>query len=196
MTLSAATTINTLIELVWADFWYRFPNLKMSLTEGDIGWIPYFLQRAEHILDRHSGWTRHEFPAGYSPTKIFLERILVCFINDPVGVALLDRFNVDNVCWESDYPHSDSAWPFGPEVVAEMLDGLPDEQVRKITHENAMRHYHFDPFSTRAREQCTAGALRAEATDVDVVTHVGNVPEPDEAEIFMVERGLRPTPTR
>ncbi|MEO5840489.1 MAG: amidohydrolase family protein [Acidimicrobiales bacterium] len=196
MTLSAATTVNTLIELVWADFWYRFPNLKMSLTEGDIGWIPYFLQRAEHILDRHSGWTRHEFPTGYSPTAIFLERILVCFINDPVGVALLDRFNVDNVCWESDYPHSDSAWPFGPEVVAEMLEGLPEEQVRKITHENAMRHYHFDPFSTRAREKCTAGALRAEAPDVDVITHVGNRPDDDEAEIFMVERGLRPTPTR
>jgi hypothetical protein len=36
-----------------------------------------------------------------------------------------------------------------------------------------MRHYHFDPFAHRPRELCTAAALRAEATDVDVVTRVG-----------------------
>ena len=50
-------------------------------------------------------------PQGLSPTELFRERILCCFINDRVGVKLLDEFNVDNVCWESDYPHSDSSWP-------------------------------------------------------------------------------------
>jgi hypothetical protein len=59
-----------------------------------------------------------------------------------------------------------------------------------------MRHYQFDPFTTRPRERCTASALRAEATDVDVITHVGNPPAADEMETFMIERGLRPTPAR
>jgi predicted TIM-barrel fold metal-dependent hydrolase len=195
MTLSSATTINTLIELAWADFWFRFPNLRMSLTEGDIGWIPYFLQRAEHILERHSGWTRHEFPPGYTPTEVFRERILVCFINDAVGISLIDRFNVDNVCWESDFPHSDSAWPQGPEIVAELLAGLPDEQVRKITHENAMRHYQFDPFRNRPKERCTAVALRAEASDVDVITHVGKPPDENDLEIFLEHSGIRTAAT-
>jgi hypothetical protein len=36
-----------------------------------------------------------------------------------------------------------------------------------------MRHYQFDPFRTRPPEQCTVAALRAEAADVDTVTHVG-----------------------
>jgi hypothetical protein len=36
-----------------------------------------------------------------------------------------------------------------------------------------MRHYQFDPFAVRPRERCTVSALRAEATDVDTVTHVG-----------------------
>ena len=31
-----------------------------------------------------------------------------------------------------------------------------------------MRHYRFDPFAHRPKEQCTVGALRARATDVDV----------------------------
>ena len=115
MSLSSVMAIYTLGDLLWADFWHRFPALRFALTEGDIGWIPYFLQRAEHTLDRHNGWMRHDAPQGLSPSELFRERILCCFIEDRVGVQLLDHFNVDNVCWESDYPHSDSSWPDAPE---------------------------------------------------------------------------------
>jgi predicted TIM-barrel fold metal-dependent hydrolase len=172
MTSSSAMSIYTLVDLLWATFWDRFPELRFSLTEGDVGWIPYFLWRAEHVNDRHSGWTRHEFPPG-GPRQIFKEHILCCFISDPVGIKLLDEFNVDNLCWESDFPHSDSSWPRAPESLATMFDGVAADVVAKITHENAMRHYRFDPYSIRPKERCTAAALRAESPDVDVVTHVG-----------------------
>jgi hypothetical protein len=48
------------------------------------------------------------------------------------------------------------------------LEGVSDEDIDKMTHLNAMKHFQFDPFSVRTREQCTVGALRAEASDVDV----------------------------
>ena len=47
------------------------------------------------------------------------------------------------------------------------LADVPDEDIDKITHLNAMRHFQYDPFSVRPREKCTVGALRAEAADVD-----------------------------
>lgn len=175
MNLSSTMSIYTLGDLLWAGFWHRFPSLRFALSEGDIGWIPYFLQRAEHTLARHNGWMRHEQPQGLRPTELFRERILVCFIEDRVGIELLDRFNVDNVCWESDYPHSDSSWPHAPEHLATMFEGVDAARVAKIAHENAMRHFRFDPFATRPRERCTAAALRAEAGDVDTVTHVGRL---------------------
>jgi predicted TIM-barrel fold metal-dependent hydrolase len=173
MNLSSTMSIYTLGDLLWADFWHRFPELRFALSEGDIGWIPYFLQRAEHTLDRHNGWMGQRQPQGLRPTELFRERILVCFIEDRVGVSLLDSFNVDNVCWESDYPHSDSSWPYAPERLAALFEGVDESSVAKITHENAMRHFRFDPFAHRPRERCTAGALRAEVGDVDTVTHVG-----------------------
>jgi predicted TIM-barrel fold metal-dependent hydrolase len=174
LTSSSVMSIFTLVVLLWADFWPRFPSLRFSLTEGDIGWIPYFLWRAEHVQDRHSGWTQHTFGAGYGgPADVFRRHILCCFINDAVGVKLLDDFNVDNVCWESDFPHSDGTWPRAPEEAARVLADVPDDVVAKITHENAMRHFSFDPFSTRPRSSCTAAALRAESPDVDVVTRAG-----------------------
>ncbi len=159
MNLSSVMAIYTLGDLLWADFWHRFPTLRFALTEGDIGWIPYFLWRAEHTLDRHNGWMRHDRPQGLSPTELFRERILCCFITDRIGVKLLDELNVDNVCWESDYPHSDSSWPNAPERCAELLGDLDDDVVARITHRNALRHYQFDPFAHRPRERCSAGAL-------------------------------------
>jgi len=173
MNLSSVMSIFTLGDLLWAEFWKRFPDLKFALTEGDIGWIPYFLQRGEHTLDRHNGWMAHDPPQGRGPTQLFRDQILCCFINDAVGIQLLNHFNVDNVCWESDYPHSDSTWPNAPEKVEALFKDSDDAVVNKITHENAMRHYQFDPFAIRPREQCTVGVLRAEAADVDTVTHVG-----------------------
>lgn len=173
MSVSSASTIYTLIDLVWAEFWPRFPDLKFSLTEGDIGWIPYFLWRSEHVRERHSGWTKHDFSQTGGPTQIFRDHILVCFIKENVFPRLLDDFNIDNICWESDYPHSDSTWPNGPEELAKTLAGLPQDVVDKITYKNAMKHYNFDPFKHRPKEKCTAAALRAESPDVDTVTRVG-----------------------
>lgn len=175
MSVSSAATIYTLVDLVWADFWGRFPNLKFSLTEGDIGWIPYFLWRCEHVQARHGGWTKHDFTKTGGPSQIFRDHLLVCFIKETVGPELLGHFNLDNVCWESDYPHSDGTWPFAPEELMKTLVGLTDEQINKISHQNAMAHYQFDPFAHRPREKCTTAALRAESPDVDLVTRVGRL---------------------
>ena len=45
---------------------------------------------------------------------------------------------------------------------------MPDDELNKITYENACRWYSFDPFAHRPKEQCTVGALRAEAAGHDV----------------------------
>ncbi len=196
MTTSSAMSIHTLVDLLWAPFWERFPNLKFSLTEGDVGWIPYFLWRAEHVQDRHQGWTRHDFGSYSGPTEIFNKHILCCFINDRIGVKLLDELNLDNVCWESDFPHSDGTWPEAPERAAELLGHLPPDTVARITHENAMRHYSFDPFSIRPKERCTAAALRSESPDVDVVTRVGREADERDVELWRQMTSAPPAATR
>lgn len=185
MNLSSLMSMYTLGDLVWSDIWHRFPALRFSLTEGDIGWIPYILQRAEHIQRRHHGWTAHAFPEGMTgPTDVFRTHLICCFIEDEIGVRLLDRFNLDNVCWESDYPHSDTSWPNAPEHLEVLFADLDDRVVDRITHENAMRHFRFDPYAIRPRERCTAAALRSEAPDVDPVTRVGRLADDSDRRLF------------
>ena len=72
------------------------------------------------------------------------------------------------ITWECDYPHSDSTWPRGPENLAAQLEGLPPDDVAKITHRNAMRIFSFDPFTEVGEEEATARALRSLSADVDL----------------------------
>jgi predicted TIM-barrel fold metal-dependent hydrolase len=190
MTSSSVMSVYTLVDLLWAGFWERFPALRFSLTEGDVGWIPYFVWRSEHVQDRHGGWTKHRFPPG-GPRRIFEEHILCCFISDPTALKLIDDFNPDHLCWESDFPHSDSSWPYAPEALAELFKETPADLVAKITHRNAMREYQFDPFSVRPEERCRVGALRAESPDVDVVTHVGRPADDSDLETWRQLTGGR-----
>ena len=147
MNLSSAMSIYTLGDLMWADFWYRFPDLRFSLTEGDIGWIPYFLQRAEHIHHRHTGWTRHEFPEGSGPTERVPRTDPVLLHQRPRSASSCSTSSTSTTCAGSPTTRTPTAWPNAPEMLEELLAALSDEQVSKLTHENAMRHYQFDPFS-------------------------------------------------
>ncbi len=154
-------------DLLWSRVPRSFPNLKIALSEGGTGWIPYFMDRADRTYDMHHNWTGQDF-GDLKPSELFREHFLTCFILDPVGVVLRHEIGIDNISWEMDYPHSDSVWPDAPEQLAEVFAGVPDDEIDKMTHGNAMRWYKFDPFAHISREQCTVGALRAQAAGHDV----------------------------
>jgi predicted TIM-barrel fold metal-dependent hydrolase len=158
-------------DLVWSRVFKEYPDLRVALSEGGTGWIPYFLDRLDRTYDMHHLWTGQDF-GDELPSDVFRRHILTCFIADPIGMALRDMIGVDNICWEQDYPHSDSSWPRAPEelhAVATQYQ-VPDTDLDKISHENAMRWYRFDPFSIRPKEQSTVAALRAEVAGHDVET--------------------------
>jgi hypothetical protein len=149
-------------DILWSPMMNKFPRLMFALSEGGIGWVPYFLERADYTYTHHlAHHPEHPFH-GQLPSDRFNQRIITCFIDDEHGVRNLDVMNVDNVTWECDYPHPDSEWPYSPEDVWRYLKLIDDEQtINKITHLNAMRLFKYDPFSVLRPEDCTVGALRA-----------------------------------
>jgi predicted TIM-barrel fold metal-dependent hydrolase len=167
ITLQPMNICQAAADLLWSRVIKNFPGIKFALSEGGTGWIPYFLDRVDRTYDMHHLWTGQDF-GGKLPSEVFREHFLTCFIADPVGVALRQMIGLDNIAWECDYPHSDSSWPHAPEELADVARDVPDAELSKITYENAARWYSFDPFQHRTREQCTVGALRAEAGDHDV----------------------------
>jgi hypothetical protein len=154
-------------DLLWSPVLRRFPDITFALSEGGIGWIPYFLERVDAVYRHHRAWTHQDF-GKKSPSEVFLDRILTCFIEDAFGLKCRGELNTDMITWECDFPHSDSTWPESPEVLANQLQGLPEDDVARITHRNAMRVFSFDPFSHISPDDATVGALRGRATDVDL----------------------------
>ena len=167
MTLQPMVVCQCAADIMWSQIPKKFPSIKFALSEGGTGWIPYFLERIDRTYELHHLWTGQDF-GDQLPSEVFRQHFLTCFIDDPVGVLLRDRIGIDNVCWELDYPHADSAWPRAPEELGEVLADAHPDDVAKITHDNAMRWYSFDPFTHRSREQSTVAALRAAAGDHDV----------------------------
>ncbi|HEY0914309.1 MAG TPA: amidohydrolase family protein, partial [Solimonas sp.] len=158
---------------------HRYPKLKIALSEGGIGWIPYFLERADFSHERHKAWTHSRFGAT-KPSEIFRRHFLNCFIDDSFGLKNLDALDENMVAYECDYPHSDSLWPEVPEYLYKSVQHLTDAQIDKVTHQNAMRFFNFDPFKSHKREDLTVGALRAKAkadgVDVTPVSSGGAKP--------------------
>ena len=87
-----------------------------------------------------------------------------------LSVETRHAIGIDNICWEMDYPHSDSMWPHAPEELTAVFDahGVPDDEIDKMTYQNACRWYSFDPFAHIPKEQASAGALRASVAGHDV----------------------------
>ena len=106
-----------------AGMFQRYPNLKIALSEGEIGWMPV-LPRAGRAGARQAALLGHEGPDVHGPRRhrrrprrrstsgqTFRDHIFGCFIEDHHGIASLDEIGEDNVMCETDYPHSDSTWP-------------------------------------------------------------------------------------
>jgi len=138
-----------------------YPNMRIALSEGSIGWVPYFMERADFSHERHKAWTNSHFDG--KPSDLFRRHFMNCFIDDDFGLHNLEWIGEDMVAYECDYPHSDSLWPHAPERLWETVKHLTEAQIHKITHRNAMRWFKFDPFKFHKREELTVGALRARA---------------------------------
>jgi predicted TIM-barrel fold metal-dependent hydrolase len=167
ITLTPMNIVQAAADLVWSPVLRKFPDLKIALSEGGIGWIPYFLERVDYNYQRHHLWTGQDF-GDRLPSEVFNEHMITCFIDDHFGVASRQFLDMDKVCWECDYPHSDSTWPTAPETFMKQMDGVDRYDVDRISHLNAIRNFNYDPFSVIPKEECTVGALRRQAAGHDV----------------------------
>ncbi|HMK86295.1 MAG TPA: amidohydrolase family protein [Steroidobacteraceae bacterium] len=142
---------------------HQYPSLRIAISEGSFGWVPYFMERADFSNWRHKAWTHSRFQ-NIKPSELVKRHFLHCFLWDPHGLKNLDAVGEDNVAYEVDYPHSDAIWPDAPEHLWRQIQGLSDEQIDKITHLNAIRWFRHDSlFEHHKREELTVGALRARA---------------------------------
>ncbi len=122
----------------------KFPDLKLAYSEGQIGWIPYILERVDDVWREHRAWGGVKDLIPEPPSTYYYKNMFGCFFRDQHGIDSLDVVGVDNITFETDYPHTDSTWPDTKVIAEGFMEGLPEEAVYKIMRGNAIRMLNLD----------------------------------------------------
>ena len=76
-----------------------------------------------------------------NPSDTVRRQMYVNFWFETEGIKLRHHIGIDNIMWESDFPHVASFYPRSWESIEHVLDGVPPQDRRKLLYENAVRVY-------------------------------------------------------
>ncbi len=143
-TLTFGNAMSSMADWLFSGWLAKLPTLKLAYSEGQIGWIPYILERADKVWEENRAWGGVSDAVTEPPSTYYFRQIWGCFFDDMYGLDNIEKCGIDNVCFETDYPHSDSTWPKSREVAEKMMAGLPDDVVRKLVRGNAIKLLDLD----------------------------------------------------
>jgi predicted TIM-barrel fold metal-dependent hydrolase len=138
-TLAFGNSMFSMIDFLFSGVLVRFPKLKLAYSEGQIGWLPYVLERVDDVWREHRAWGGVKDIIPEPPSTYYYRQVFGCFFRDKHGIASLDVVGEDNVTFETDYPHTDSTWPDTKALAEGYMAGLPERTAWKIMRGNALR---------------------------------------------------------
>jgi len=141
-TLTFQNAMGSLCDYLFSGTLSRFPKLTIAYSEGQVGWMPYILERADKLWEERSnntfGTWLPEPPCTYIPGRVY-----GCIFDDRTGLRNRDVVGIDQICFETDYPHADSTFPHSKETLAKIAgeSDLDQEELYKLARGNAIRAF-------------------------------------------------------
>jgi predicted TIM-barrel fold metal-dependent hydrolase len=120
---------------VWGRVFERFPQLKLVCAEADAGWVPHFMYRLDHFYRRHRFHSNLGDMAKLPSERVF-DNVYFTFQDDLIAMNSLDMLNPRRLLWSSDFPHSDSTWPWSQQLLAYHTQNMSDDERRWILRDN------------------------------------------------------------
>jgi predicted TIM-barrel fold metal-dependent hydrolase len=133
-----STSAQFMPNLLFSGVLDKYPTLKWVSAETGLGWVNYILEGCDHEWERRHLWTEGILTR---PSDLFKRQLYVDFWYESAGIQLRHKVGIDNIMWESDYPHSTSTYPESWEFVKRSLEGVPQEDCDKMLYGNALRIY-------------------------------------------------------
>ncbi|NUR31533.1 MAG: amidohydrolase [Catenulispora sp.] len=136
-TMFGQLSLGACSEWLWSGYPVQFPDLKIAMSEGGIGWVPMLIDRLDNIIDRSGyglGWDDR-------PADVLRRNFWFCTLDDPSTIALRHVIGVENIMLETDYPHGDGTWPDTQDVIADVWRDIPPAELRAMCSENAAKLY-------------------------------------------------------
>jgi hypothetical protein len=136
-------SMTSALDFVLAGVFERYPDLKIAYSEGQIGWLPYAIRRADKVWEARDkeghGYQRTPHP----PSSYIKGHVYGCIFDDDTALLCRDLIGMGQIMMEVDYPHSACAFPNVVEVTNGLADkaGLNAEERRMLFRGNAIDAY-------------------------------------------------------
>ena len=76
-------------------------------------------------------------------------RVYGCFFDDDTCITNRDAIGLNQIVFEVDYPHQDTTWPDTPDLVAEIAERVPADELEMLVRTNAIAMLDLDPADLR-----------------------------------------------
>ena len=131
---TAAWPAQIIPNAIFSGIAYRFPRLKWVFAETGIGSVSCVLTACDHEWERRKLW---RYGLEQRPSELIRQQVYVNFWYERAAMDLRHELGVDNIMWESDYPHIASTYPESWKFVEHSLQGVPEDERKKMLHQNA-----------------------------------------------------------
>ena len=147
--LTSENSVHALVDWLLCGALARYPSLKIAMSESQVGWMPFILERLDSAWRRSKNYDPSiydlipEPPSSYVPNRVF-----ACVFDDSVGLALRDHVGMSQNMFETDYPHAASTFPESKQVAEKMIaeSGLTPDEARLFLRANAIACYDLGRF--------------------------------------------------
>jgi predicted TIM-barrel fold metal-dependent hydrolase len=148
VTLNGLNSMMACVDWFMSGILDRFADLKVILSEGGAGWIPYIVERADKAfhdprVQPNAAIGQTAKGGGSPPSQLFAEHMYVCLVDEHFALRSLGDIPVDNLVWEGDYPHGDGLWPHNRDYLQKVLADVPDDDAVKIAGGTLRRLFHL-----------------------------------------------------
>jgi predicted TIM-barrel fold metal-dependent hydrolase len=129
----------TLANIIYHNFFERFPNIRLGSVENGCSWLPNFLDKLDKMrgMAKNGYWPCGQLPE--RPSRIFKKHcFVVAYPEDDIKGVVEKIGTADCILMGSDYPHAEGV-PEPRDFYTEALTEMAEDDVRAIMYDNGKR---------------------------------------------------------
>jgi predicted TIM-barrel fold metal-dependent hydrolase len=148
MSLNSLNSTAALADWLLSGILPRYPRLRIALSEGQVGWMPFELERIDGIWAKAAIWEPALTSRVPERPSSYMDRIFGCIFDDHHGLVSRDIIGMSQIMFETDYPHADSTYPNSRQVAEKLIAnaGLNEHEAYLLVRGNAIQCYDLARF--------------------------------------------------
>ena len=150
-TITFANAMGSMCDYILSGIFVRFPKLKIAYAEGQVGWMPYVVERMDKIWEERGdasfGIDLPNPPSSYIPNHIW-----GCIFDDEIGLKNRDIIGMNQICFEVDFPHADTTFPNTLDVATKICTEaeLSEDEIYLLMRGNAIECFGLERFGIKS----------------------------------------------